>query len=42
MVYALAVRPFVGVDVDRRETEVSTEAALAKCRPVVRFAWLDC
>lgn len=41
MVYALAVRPLVGVDLERREAEVSTKAAPAKRPPVVKSAWMD-
>ena len=41
MVYALAVRPLVGVDLDRREAEVSTKAAPARTAPVVKSAWLN-
>lgn len=41
LVYALAVRPLVGVDLDRREAEVSTKAAPARTPPVVKSAWLN-
>ena len=41
MVYAMAVRPLVGVDLGRREEEVSTKAAPIRRPPVVRSAWLD-
>lgn len=41
MVYSLAVRSLVGVDLDRREAEVSTKAALARRLPVIRSSWLD-
>ncbi len=41
MVYALAVRPLVGVDLDRREAEVATKAAPLKRPPVIRSNWLD-
>jgi len=41
MVYAMAVRPLVGVDLGRREEEVSTKAAPVRRPPVVRSAWLQ-
>jgi len=40
MVYALAERPLVGVDLERRKAEVSTMAVPKKARPVVRSDWL--
>lgn len=39
MVYALAVRNLVGVDLDRRESVVSTEVARAERPAVIRSAW---
>lgn len=41
MVYALAVRPLVGVDLERREAEDSTKAAPTKTPPVVKSAWMN-
>jgi hypothetical protein len=40
MVYALAVRNLVGVDLERREAEVSTAAATENRPVVIRSAWL--
>lgn len=40
MVYALAVRPLVGVDLDRREAEVSTKAAIPNRPIVIPSTWL--
>lgn len=41
MVYALAVRPLVGVDLNRRETEVSTKAAPANRKTTIRSRWIS-
>ncbi len=41
MVYALAVRPLVGVDLDRREAEVSTKKALPSLSRVVHSRWMQ-
>ncbi len=41
MVYALAVRPLVGVDLDRREAGVTTAAAPSKAPAVIRSNWLN-
>ncbi len=41
VVYALAVRQLVSVDLKRRENEISSKAISAKRTPVVRSAWLS-